>query len=416
VTTANENPERRRAPRLARRLSALAGALLVVLLVHVLQGRQEGPLLVQAQKNLVFADSPLGQAMERHGYLRPPLYPLLLWAGVRAGVSPPRVNELLFLATLGLVALYARRALRGVRPLWPVLLLAVAHFDHGNVYQPVAETLFVALLLLLTLGLLREQREGSHASLVIVAAATAGLGLTRYFALFFPVPVVAANLVLLPPRPLRSRLKRAAAALAVGLAPIAWWLLQARRHTGYWTGDDRSAPRHLPEAVRHWSELTGFGSHVVLTVKTLVIDFFSPAFPAGLAVVTRPWRPGVVETAGLALFLVAGFFCLRGVVSGRAAVLSPWREETRDGGFLVLELVLAFYAATLAVWTWGNNDPINTRFLYPSYALLVLLGFHAWSLVRSQGALARAAFRALYALTFAVQLWRSLFALPLPIR
>ena len=416
MISAKENPEGERTPRLARRLSALAGALLVVLLVHVLQGRQDGPLLVQAQRNLVFADSPLGLAMERHGYLRPPLYPLLLWAGVQVGIPPPRTDELLFLAALGLVALYARRALPGVRPLWPVLLLAVAHFDHVNVYQPVAETLFVALLLLLTLGLLREQREGSHASLVIVVAATAGLGLTRYFALFFPVPVVAANLALLPPRPLGSRLKRAAAALAVGLAPVAWWLFEARRHTGYWTGADRSAPRHLPEVVRHWEQLTGLGSQLALTAKTLLIDFFSPVFPAGLAVVTRPWRPGVFETAGLLLCLVAGLSCLRVVLSGRPAGLPPWRDETRDGGFLVLELVLAFYGATLAVWTWGNNDPINTRFLYPSYALLVLLGFHAWSLVKSEGALARAAFRALYAFVLAAQLWRSLFALPLPIR
>lgn len=403
----------------ARRLSVLAGAAFVVLLVHVLQGRQEGPLLIQAQKNLVFADSPLGLAMERHGYLRPPLYPLLLWGAARVGIAPPCVDELLFLGTLGLVALYVRRALPGVCPLWPVLLLAAADFNHANLYQPVAETLFVALLLLLTLGLLHEQRGGSGRSLALVAGATAGLGLTRYFALFFPVPVVAANLVLLPPLPLRSRLKRAAAALVLALAPIAWWMVEARLHTGYWTGDDRSAPRRLPEAVQHWNELTGLGSHLALTAKTLWIDFFSPAFHAGLAVVTRPWRPGLVETAGLLLVAAAALVLFRNVSSDRPpASPAPWRDTERDGGFLVLELVVVFYASTLAVWTWGNNDPINTRFLYPSYALLVLLGFHAWSLVISRGAgpLGRVVFRALYALVLTVQLWRSLAALPQPVR
>lgn len=400
---------------LRRRLPALAGAAFAVLLVHFLQGRQEGPLLVQAQKNLVFADSPLGPAMERHGHLRPPLYPLLLWGATRVGVAPPRANELLFLATLGLVALYVRRAMPGVHPLWPVVLLAAADFNHANLHQPVAETLFVALLLLLTLGLLGEQREGSRASLALVAGATAALGMTRYFALFFPVPVVAANLVLLPPFPLRRRLKRAAGALVLALAPIAWWMAQARLQTGYWTGDDRSAPRHLPDAVRHWYEITGLGNHFALTAKTLWIDFFSPTFHAGLAVVTRPWRPGFVETAGLLLVAAAALVLVLGPGSGRPPALPASR---RDASFLVLELVLAFYASTLAVWTFGNNDPINTRFLYPSYTLLVLLGFHAWSFVASRGTglLGRAVFGALYAFLLAVQLWRSLAALPQPIR
>ena len=45
------------------------------------------------------------------------------------------------------LALYARRFLRAVHPAFLVLGFAVAHFNHVNLYQRTAETLFAPLLL-----------------------------------------------------------------------------------------------------------------------------------------------------------------------------------------------------------------------------------------------------------------------------
>jgi hypothetical protein len=389
------------------------------LLVHALYSRFEGPLLVQGERNLRFVEYPLSRALDRHGFLRPPLYPMLLWAGARVGIPPLRVNEILFLLTLALVAVYVRRALPGVRPIWPVLLLAVADANYANLHQPVAETLFVLLLLALTLGLLRDARAGDGTSLSIVATSLAGLGVTRYFAMFFPAPIVGLNLLLLTPRRLSLRVARTTVALVLGLAPLAGWMAVARARTGYAMGEDRQAVRRLPPAVSHWNELRGLSAHVELTGKTLAIDVLSPTSHAGLAVVTVPYRFGPVEVSGLALAAAAGLAVLRAAAAASARLrLGTVLPALRSGGFLVAELVAAFYISTLAVWTLGNNDPINTRFLYPTYALLVLGSFHAFELVKRRGAgpLGRVPFLTLYVLVILVQVWRAFFALPQPIR
>ena len=400
-------------------MRALLAAAAVVALVHVLQGRQSGPLLVQGIKNLNFARRPLDAALESHGWLRPPLYPLVLWGASRAGLPPRHVNEMLFLLTLGLVAVYARRQLRGIAPLWPVLLLAVAHFNHANVYQPVAETLFVLLLLTLVLALQGYQERAVGRCLVLSTGALAGLALARYFALVFPLPAAALNLALLPPLPWRRRLRNAAIALTVAGIPIAFWMGLAGGATGFLTGDDRWAPRDLPAEVAHWSKDTGLADHARLTAKTLVIDFFCPRQHAGLAVVTRPHPQGRVEWAGLVLVLAAGVVLALQLGQGALPRTALDRVAVaRSGGALLVELVVFFYATTLAVWTFANNDPIHTRFLYPSYALLVLLGFHAyaWVMARAREPACAVPFVGLYLLVGAVQLWRSVQAAPLPIR
>jgi hypothetical protein len=395
----------------AARLVLIAGG--IALLVHVLQARQSDPLLVQGLKNLNFARRPLAAALDGHGWLRPPLYPLVLWVSARVGIQPLHVNELLFLATLGLVVLWARRELPAVHPLAPVLLLAVAHFNHTNVHQPVAETLFVLLLLGLVIALRRYQETASGVDLALVTGNLMGLGLTRYLALAFPLPPAALHVVAAPALPLPRRWRAVALALALAVAPIAVWMTLARSATGYLTGDDRRAPRDLPVEVAHWREHEGLGAQARLAAKTLLIDFFCPRHHAGLAVVTRPHEPDGVEWVGAALLAAAGAVLMLGL----ARTPGP-RAGWRSGGALLGALLIFFYGATLAIWTWGNNDPLHSRFLYPSYALLVLAGSHAFAFVKARGPGwgSRLPFLALYALLFSVQLWRSLQAVPLPIR
>jgi len=40
---------------------------------------------------------------------------------------------------------------------------------------------------------------------------------------------------------------------------------------------------------------------------------------------------------------------------------------------LSIEFLLVYVVITVLVWTIGNNDPIYTRFLYPSYVYMILL-------------------------------------------
>jgi hypothetical protein len=388
----------------------------LVLLVDFFYWRQSAELSIQSELNLRFVGrASLASALERYPKLRPPLYPVLLWLAEAARISALRVNELIFLATLPLLYLMARRSLGSVNPIHPVLLYAVANFNYVNLHQVTAEGLFVLLSLLLVLGLGRVSREDEGwLPLAVVTLAAMGLCLTRYFAVYFAVPLVLLNLLWRAPGPLLRRARDAAACLALALAPLAVWMWIARRETGFWTGVDRVAPRTFPEGASHWAGLTTAQANLRLWLKTLIVDFFSPSLYAAHSVVTRPYRPSAVEWTLVALSTAA-----------LVLALAAWRrrgtERSGDDGSeraLVAQAFLLYNAATLATWSFANNDPIYTRFLYPSYVFLILLGFCAYAGVRRWTASpwGPLAFRLLYATLLVVHCVRNVQAVALPVR
>ena len=401
----------------ARSLVAVVGIAALVLLVDFFYWRQSADLSIQSELNLRFAGrATLASALERYPKLRPPLYPILLWLAEACRIAARRVNELIFLATLPVLYALARRSLGRVRPIHPVLLYAAANFNYVNLHQPTAEGLFVLLSLVLVLGLADVSREEEGwLPLALVTTATVGLCLTRYFAVYFALPLVALN-VLRSPEPLPRRLGRLSAVLAAALAPLVLWMWIARRETGFWTGVDRLAPRTFPEGAAHWAELTGMRANLTLWLKTVLVDFFSPNLYAAHSVVTRPHRLSTVEWALVALSLTAFAFAI-------AAWRRRRRETTRarEEGYervLVVEAFVLYNVMTLATWTFANNDPIYTRFLYPSYVFLVLLGFYAFADVRrwSASPWGPLAFKLLYASLLVLHVIRNVEAVALPVR
>jgi len=198
-------------PAWARGLLAALAAAAVVLLVDFFYWRQSAELSIQSELNLRFAGrASLTSALERYPKLRPPLYPVLLWMAEASGLSVLRVNELIFLATLPLLYLLARRSLGGVNPIHPVLLYAASNFNYVNLHQVTAEGLFVLLSVILLLGLGRIARDDpGWLPLAVVTLATAGLCLTRYFAVYFAVPLVALNILWRAPGPWLRRARDA---------------------------------------------------------------------------------------------------------------------------------------------------------------------------------------------------------------
>ena len=402
-------------PAWARVFLVLLAAAALVLLVDFFYWRQSAELSIQSELNLRFAGRPsLLSALERYPKLRPPLYPILLWLSAAAGLSPLRVNELVFLATLALLYVLARHSLRGVHPIHPVLLYAVANFNYVNLHQTTAEGLFVllSLVLILGLGLFSREAEG-FVPLALVTVATAGLCLTRYFAVYFAVPLVILNLLRLGPGSWLRRARDTAVSLALALAPLAVWMWIARRETGSWTGADRMEARTLPEGVAYWAGLTTPAANVRLWLKTLLVDFFSPDLYAAHSVVTHPHRPSAVEWTFVAM---AG--------AALVAALLAWRRRGGDGRdegperALVAQAFFLYNAATLLTWSFANNDPIYTRFLYPSYVFLILLGFYAYAEVRrwSASPWGPLAFKLLYAALLVVHCARNVEAVALPVR
>jgi uncharacterized membrane protein YidH (DUF202 family) len=298
-----------------------------------------------------------------------------------------------------------------------VLLYAAANFNYVNLHQPTAEGLFVLLSLVLVLGLADVSREEEGwLPLALVTTATVGLCLTRYFAVYFALPLVALNVLQRSPGPLPRRLVRLSAVLAAALAPLVLWMWIARRETGFWTGADRLAPRTFPEGAAHWAELTGLRANLTLWLKTVVVDFFSPNLYAAHSVVTRPHPLSTVEWALVALSLTAFAFAI-------AAWRRRRRETTRarEEGYervLVVEAFVVYNVMTVATWTFANNDPIYTRFLYPSYVFLVLLGFYAFADARrwSASPWGPLAFKLLYASLLVIHVIRNVEAVALPVR
>ena len=399
------------APIDARRRDAILALAVVIALAaaHALQSRQSGEQSIQAQLNERFAERPIGAAFEKYPRLRPPLYPLVLWGGRRAGIDAPGVQSLVLAATLVALALYARRFFRGTATACALVLgYALAHWSHVNVHQRTAEGLFALALLGFAVALWHFAGSGRGAGWL--GASASALALLRYSGTYLAIPLAAAH-ALLRGAPLRRRLRDLAIVLALSVPPIAAWMAITHAQTGYWTGTDRARERDLPESVRHWGELTGLDDHVRLTAKTLWIDFLSPDLPAAVNVVTLPYRPSAVEWG---LFALAVAAVATGVAAGRRAGWQVAPSPART----VAEVAAAFLASTIAVWTVGNNDPIHTRFLFPVYPLLCLLAFHAYEAVRgwSPAWWTRAPWIALYAGVVAVQALRSWRAEPMPVR
>ncbi len=127
---------------------------------------------------------------------------------------------------------------------------------------------------------------------------------------------------------------------------------------------------------------TSFFDNIRLMLKTSFIDFASPTQFAEHWVNSGRYSPSPCEwlllIAFVAYVVVFAISYLR--PHDREAAVKKLRDKFAIYGtptmtLLVLESYVAYIVVTLALWTVGNNDPIYTRFMYPSYVFLILLVF-----------------------------------------
>lgn len=354
----------------------------LALLVALFYQHQTGPMTPQSRANLRFAADPgFASAFERYPRVWPPLYPSVLWAAVHLGVPVRVFNALCFYLTLVLVGYVFRRQVRNVRPAIPVLLIAGTHAHYVTAYQQVSEPFFVLLALLALLLLRRYYKAPSVATVLGLGAVSVAACLTRFFGLFWIVPLVAGHVALAGPRrPLTTRLYHTglfAAVVAVGVGPYLLWL---RQTTGSFSGMDRTAPRSFIAARSNWNELTDFGTNVLLTLRTAVVDLFSPLRAARREVVlARDFSVAPLE--GLAFAVAALLLFLMGLVvvrryrrARRTNQRSRLQRLLASSEALAFHFALVYVAALIALWTVSNNDPVYTRFLQPTYAFAALAG------------------------------------------
>jgi 4-amino-4-deoxy-L-arabinose transferase-like glycosyltransferase len=311
---------------------------------------------------MVSASEPLA----RYG----PLYALLLAPldalGLSVGGAAYLLNCLAWAACFPLLAALGREL--GARSSAPLLALWASFAPGLYLVRAVRPDLLpVALSLAAALALLRRAREGGRHGPWIIGLACGLAGLARYMACFTLLPVMVVGVWLTPAVDRRRRWLDTAIALALGAGPMVAWAARNLLLTGYATGMSRSEPREV------WGEAHTLFENLGLLARTLVLDGFSWA---GLGV--RLWegeRPGVALAFVGAASSAALLATAAAAVRGRGGEAREGRDHAaeRRAVTLCLGFIGCYLGMLLLLWTLGNNDPINTRYVAPVYPFLLAL-------------------------------------------
>jgi len=358
------------AKRTQRRLAAASVLVFLALFVHLHDSAvlvpPQGRTLLETAANLaggrgflVRPDVPLGRY--------PPLYPALLAVAAAAKVDPvPAVvalNAAAFAATLyGLVLLGAALGLRHLTALFVVALLLPSGYFLLRAARPDGWMSCAAVFALL--GAVRYLQRPTAAASWLAGVSCALAAGARYMAIFTIWPVVALALLVGAPNA-RARLRSAALFGATAVAPLGLWVVRNLVVTGYASGMSRSSDRFA-------SGETHFSANVVGTIRSVWIDLFGWD-EMGARTFVYDGRPLAHPDATLALALVAAAIVLLLLVAQRRTFAA-----TLPRLWPVLAYLGLYPAALVTLWTFGNNDPINTRYVAPLYPLLVVVGFAAF--------------------------------------
>jgi len=362
-----------RSGRSGARAAALTVSLLATALSLMALQLESEPLSPQSRLNQGIAEADsLAQAVGRLDGRWPPLYPMALRSLGAVGIPIHHANALLFLATLALLVPVGRRVAPRVDPAWWIALYAVASFNAFNLRQLASEALLIPLSLAAFYLASYPSSRRSRALDSGLAALLALSCLTRYFAAVSLLPVVGVALLWHGEGATRERISRAALITGAASLPVLAWMLYAQSESGFLTGMDRTTARSL------FAQQTTLPANLLSTARAIFLDFLTPGEVATQAAVGLrwSWHPvGIVVGCG-ALGLAG--LCTR--VALRSAG-SPAREDREAGRLALLlpGLSIGYLLLTIGVWSITNNDPIYTRFLYPSYVFFGLAGAHVYS-------------------------------------
>jgi hypothetical protein len=397
----------------AHRLRIVAAAAALAILTSALylnaepEYLSESGLSPQSHRNVAFAarGGSLGQALASYPGVWPPLYPVLLRGAYGLGVAPDRVNLILFWLTL----LWLHRLTRHSGRSGPALLLLVALSGHqyANLCQITAEPLSVWLALVGYERVLCHGRRPTTRGAAGVGAAGAAICLTRYMGAVWWAPVAALAVAAAPLAPAR-RLPHALVTILLALLPLSGWIAYQHSKTGFLTGMDRFEDRVFPGRLAQGRDLGRLDVNAALAAKTLALDFASPTRSAFHYDVQGPWNSRLEQSLAA---LLAGFLGYWGWLAWRwRRALARPRELLASPGALAAILFGAYLVETVVLFSVTNNDPIYTRFLYPSYAFLLLAAWATYAKLVEEGAPGwmRAPFQAAFALSVLVQGTKSL--------
>lgn len=288
--------------------------------------------------------------------LYPPLYPLLLAAGLGA-LDPAQIaaalNAALFAITIFAVGCYLLRRLAS-RPLaiWATLALALAIPLADIASFAMSEPAFILACTLTLICAHRYLRRGNTSALLWAAAFCALAWQTRYIGIAV-VGVVGLALLLRPAAPIPRRAQDAAIFTLIAALPMAAWLLRNALATGDLIGGPLSVDYSLAEAI---ADIRG---------GIAAWSYFDlPLIPGDETILQA--LAAIVAVSAAALLALR----IRRPSPADARPPSDWLPALLFGGF-----ALAYCAALLASVAlnraWHGIEP---RYLLPLYVpLLVVL-------------------------------------------
>ncbi len=387
-------------------------AIMIFFVVLYIFQHQTGRMSPQSKTNLTALNNPsLLSAIESHREVWPPAYPMALWVFSHLGLPVQYFNLVCFYLLLILVWLFTRNYLTGVHPVFPAILVALTYSSYVNIYQQVSESLFV-LLAFLIMSLLAQYRQSPTVFYAFLLGLFSSITvLTRFIGLFWVVPIVIVYMWILPiGRSLREKSFHFATYLGVLTIFIVPWLVRIKVRTGYITGMNRFSPRSFRNENAHWNEITDFSTNIKFTIKTVFIDFFSASRYASHKVVESTLLP--VEYIAVAIFLILTILLILASVynyyrSGYSRKFSL-NELIISTKILPLHFAVVYVISLVVLWTIGNNDPVYTRFMYPSYVFIILSVFSLYSMDKEKGIWAwhKMPFYAIYIFFVALNLLR----------
>jgi 4-amino-4-deoxy-L-arabinose transferase-like glycosyltransferase len=302
-----------------------------------------------------------------------PLYPMLLALLGRLGLGPTEAAYLIncgaFAATLlGIFLLGRALRLDGVR--WIVLAFTLWAPNYHLIRAARPDPIVIALSLFALYGMATWTRRPSYGSLLAAGIACALAASTRYMALLTLVPVFALAVWIAPGLTWRRRLRDLAAYGFVATAPVVLWMGRNLHVTGFITGRSRTESRDFADHYDFLGNLWGL-------LETVAIDAFAIG-AVGIRAVVYDKQPLDAPALVLTSLVIALLAFGASVWLGRRALADSLREafpvRSRCGAAFVLSTAYAFlYASMLVlVWTFSNNDPIDTRYVAPLYPFLFL--------------------------------------------
>lgn len=352
--------------------------IFIVILVSLeYLSRQHGSLSPQSKANIaVVNNKSIIDGLIEYPKIWPPVYPSLLWVfNTLTDLEAKYFNLFCFLLSLVFVCIFTKSYLGDMNYIYPIGILSINNAFYYNSYQVTSDMLFMALSLLALLLLSLYIKNRKQGLLIILGVLVGIVALTRYFGLIWLFPVILVY-ILFQERPLKERAISSVVYSVTAFTTCIGWFVHVKNTTGFITGMDRVAKRNFPKSISDWNELTDISHNILFAMKTYTLDIFAPDRLATHHAINK--IPLNIYEIALEC-LVAGIILLLFVKILSTLTDGPNKRSVRKL-FCAIDLLPAVFFCTylialIAVWTYGNSDPLYTRFVFPSYPFLILALF-----------------------------------------